>query len=174
MWRNYRVAVSSSRGKQWLQIIVDFLDNQGRQRSRTVKSYGQLTAGNFKLAGEWVTLLKQVASQDSDPIPIGTTDEALWEGFYRGLNGFPWTLAVAPLLALRDMLDVAGYAIESSLGNIDALVERTQRHMSPTDKQRFISWLGATQLNKREGVAVLNFKWWWQITDAQGNVILTI
>jgi hypothetical protein len=174
MWRNYRVAVSSSREKQWLQIIVDFLDSQGRQRSRTVKSYGQFTPGNFKLASEWVGLLKQVASQDSDPIPIGTTDEALWEGFYQGINGFPWTLAVAPLLALRDILDIGGYAVDSSLGNIDALVERTQRHMSPTEKQRFISWLQGTQLNKRECIAVLNFKWWWQITDGEGDVILTI
>ena len=57
MWRNYRAAVSSSRGKEWLQIIVDFLDNEERQRSRTVRSYGQLSNGNLQIANEWVALL---------------------------------------------------------------------------------------------------------------------
>jgi len=174
MWRNYRVSISSSRGKQWLQIIIDFLDNEGRQRSRTLKSYGQFTEGKFKLATEWVGLLERFATQDTDPIAIGTTDEALWEGFYKGAKGFPWTLPIAPLLALRDILDIGGYAIESSLGNINALVQRTQRHMSVMERQRFISWMQGKQLGKQQSLALLNFKWWWEIRDADGDVILGI
>ena len=174
MWRNYRAAVSSSRGKEWLQIIVDFLDNEERQRSRTVRSYGQLSNGNLQIANEWVALLKQVANGDGDPIPLGTTDEALWEGFYRGAKGFPWTLAIAPLLALRDALDVGGYAIDSALGNMVALVNRTQRHLTLAERQRFMNWLQQKRLSKRECLAVLNFKWWWQLTDADGKAVLAI
>lgn len=174
MWRNYRVAISLSRERKWLQMIVDFSDNEGRQRSRTVKGYGQLTDGNLKIATEWVALLKKVANGDGDPIPVGTTDEALWQGFYQGIKGFPWTLAVAPLLALRDALDVGGYAIDSALENTVALVERTQRHLTPSERQRLMNWLQQKRLSKRECLAVLNFKWWWQLTDVDGKAVLTI
>ena len=171
MWRHYRVITSGTQSGQSVYLVVDFRDADGSKRSRIVKAYGQESEANLKMASAWATAFNEYAKDYHAPIATGTIDRVLWEGFYQGLNGLPVSLLVAPLLVLKDIASHVSYDVASRSSDLQALVNVTQQHMSDGHKARFIRWLRSNWPSKNEYLDALSFQWWYEIRDADGNII---
>lgn len=153
--RNFRIVRYRSSGREYVQVVVDFKDS--KWHTRAVKSFGQLSEGSLRSAQECLKDLTRYASRDEDPIPIGTTDEVFWEGFYTGLKSLPLSIPLLPAYALRDLSKMVEWLLANISGSLENLVDATQPDMSPEEKGRFIDWLNGWPLEARS--KILLYKW---------------
>jgi hypothetical protein len=138
---------------------MEYRDHQGMWHTKLVKSYGQFFPETQRLAQQDLAEIQQLASQDDDPIPIGTVDQAIWDGFYRTLENPIRELPVIPLNALRDFAHLGAWIIDSVSGNLPQKVSHTHPHMSPVDQARLVLWI--QQKPAAEHAKILAYLWLW-------------
>lgn len=159
MPRRYRLVTYNEGGRQYIQLVLEYRDHQGVWHTKLVKSYGQITAYMQELANRDLAELQRLASQDTDPIPIGTVDQAVWAGFYRTLENPISELPIIPLEVLRDLGHLGAWIINTAVGSLPSKVSVTQPHMSVQEQAQFVTWL--QQRPAMEQAIILAYRWMW-------------
>ena len=159
MPRRYRVVTYSKGGHQYIQLVVEYRDHGGTWHTKLIKSYGQLTLDTRASAQQDLAELQQLASQDNDPVPIGTVDQAIWAGFYQTLENPLKELPVIPLHVLRDFAHLGAWIIDSVTSSLSQKVSHTQLHMSTQGQAQFVAWL--RRKPEPEHAKILAYLWTW-------------
>ena len=161
MRRRYRLLNFRKGGREYLSLVVEYQDEHGAWHSRVIKSYGQNTAVTLGLAQTSLDELVRLASEETDPIPIGTVDEVIWAGFYQALEKPLTSLPFIPFLAGHDLSHLAASVINSVLRNAQAQIEVTQPSMESSERQQFLNWL--EQKAQNDQWAILAYQWKYEL-----------
>jgi len=157
MRRRYRILSFIKGDREYVSLVVEYQDGSGAWHSRVVKSYGNSTPEVLIQAQNDLEELERLASNENDPIPIGTVDEAIWASFYQSLENPLVALPLAPLGIVRDLSHLAASIISSASGDLIAQINVTQPSMEPRERQQFLHWLSRySQENQR---AILAYQW---------------
>ena len=159
MPRRYRLVKYNKSGRYYIQLVVEYRDRQGLWHTKLVKSYGQFSANVQEQGHQDLAELQQLASQDGDPVPIGTVDQTIWASFYRTLENPLRELPVIPLGMLRDLGHLGAWVINMTVGSLASKVNVTQPHMSAQEQAQFAAWL--EQKPSQEHAKILAYKWIW-------------
>jgi len=161
--RHYKVVEYSKGDRRYLQLVVQFTDTEGVWRTRSVRSYGQVTQEAVEQAQSDFEELQRYAGDPNAPIPVAPVNEAIWRNYCKvQRTGLPSPLnPIGTIQALSgavgDIAHVIGWIISDAVGTVPLKVDITQPHMSRTDKQQFMQWLAS--YNPEEQRKILAYQW---------------
>lgn len=161
--RRFKIVQYNKSNISYLQLVVQFTDPQGVWRTRSVRSYGQVTPEAMRQAESNLSELEQYASDPNAPIPIGPVNEAIWRNYQKVCNeGLPSPLDPVGTLeavqgAASDIAHLIGWIIADTTGDVATKVNITQPSMSITEKQQFMNWLVGFSFQAQR--KLLSYQW---------------
>ena len=164
MRRRYRILTFRKYNRAYLSLVVEYQD-ESTWHSRVIKSYGISTPEMLIQAQNNLLELERLAQDESDPIPTGIVDEAIWASFYETLRHPLINLPLVPLGIARDLSHLAASIISTATGDLAAQINATQPTMEPDEKQWFLQWLSShTPEEQRE---ILAYQWKYKLLNSQ-------
>jgi hypothetical protein len=161
MRRRYRLLTFKKDQRQYLSLVVEYQDKYGAWHSKVIKSYGQSSPVALSQGQSDLNELERLASEATNPIPVGTIDEVIWANFYQTLRNPLEMWPFIPLGIARDLSHLAAAVISSISGNLQGQIDATQPSMEPSERQQFLGWL--QQHSQDDQRIILAYQWKYKL-----------
>lgn len=145
-------AISNTGGR--LSLVVHYRDDSGTRHTRLLRRYDLDEREAAERERQW---LRSIASDPEGPLPIGANGHFEAMGLKVLSESFPLHIPAAPHLLLLDALSFLSWAAIWVTGDTEALVSRTQTHLSNTNRADFLRWLEGRE--KEELAHILRYNW---------------